>query len=136
MVDSPPPAVAPPRGAALMGAARLAVGLALAAAPGAALRLTPREPPTPASVLLMRTIGIRDIVIGAGTVGAALWGTRDDARRWLTAGLASDSLDLAAGLHSGRSLGALECAVAVGSAATFVGLDLRALWSLAGGGRG
>jgi hypothetical protein len=108
----------------MMGLARTAVGVALVAAPAAALRLSRREPPTGASVLLMRTIGIRDIVIGLGTLSAGHAGTEADTRRWLQTGLKSDAMDAAAGLLSRRSIGPTETAVAVGAAAVFVGLDL------------
>ena len=54
-----------------MGLARTAVGVALMAAPSTALGLSRREPPTGASVLLLRTIGIRDFVIGIGTIWSA-----------------------------------------------------------------
>ena len=117
-------------GPSSMGLARTAVGLALLAAPSAALRLSRREAPTGASVLLMRTIGIRDLVIGIGTFTAARGGTHDDARRWLRAGLTSDAMDAAAGLLARRSIGPVETVVAVGAAATFVGLDLLAMRSL------
>lgn len=46
----------------------------------------------------MRTVGIRDLALGLGTVHAARTGTTPDVRRWLTAGLLSDALDVAAGL--------------------------------------
>jgi hypothetical protein len=112
-----------------MGAARLAVGLALMAAPAAAMRVSRREEPTGASVLLMRTIGIRDVVLGLGTIGAAQSGDAD-VRRWLRIGLLSDSLDVVAGLVSARAIGTPEAVFAVGAAATFVGLDRWAINSL------
>jgi hypothetical protein len=117
-------------GPSSMGLARTVVGLALLAAPSAALRLSRREAPTGASILLMRTIGIRDLVIGIGTFTAVRGGTPDDARRWLRAGLTSDVMDAAAGLLARRSIGPVETVVAVGAAATFVGLDLMAIRSL------
>ena len=114
-------------GATVMGLARTAVGVVLVAAPAAALGLSRREPPTGASVLLMRTIGIRDIVIGLGTFSAGRAGTEADTRRWLQTGLKSDAMDAVTGLLSRRSLGPTETAVAVGAAAVFVGLDLWAI---------
>ena len=113
----------------MMGLARTAVGVVLVAAPAAALGLSRREPPTGASVLLMRTIGIRDVVIGLGTFSAGRAGTDADARRWLRTGLKSDAMDAVAGLLSRRSIGPTETAVAVGAAAVFVGLDLWAITS-------
>jgi hypothetical protein len=113
-----------------MGAARCAVGVALIAAPSRALGITRREEPTPASLLLMRTIGIRDLVIGVGTMVAARSGHGVDARRWLRIGLTSDSLDALTGLASARAIGTSDAVVAVGAALTFVGLDQWALRSL------
>ena|ERR1700733_13650582 len=118
------------RSATYMGAARAAVGAALVIAPTVALRLSRRDKPTGASVLLMRTIGIRDLVIGAGTMLAGRAGSERDARRWLRVGLSSDSLDAITGLLSGRAIGAAEAVGASGAALAFVGLDLWALLSL------
>jgi hypothetical protein len=95
-------------------------------APGAFLRLSGREVPTPVSVLLMRTIGIRDVVLGAGTVAAAHRGSGDDLLAWNLAGLGSDSLDVAASLAAGRSIGRAESMGAAGAALAFVLGDLVA----------
>ncbi len=114
----------------MMGLARTAVGLVLIVAPAAALGLSRREPPTGASILLMRTIGIRDVVIGLGTFSAGRAGTDADAQRWLRTGLKSDAMDAVTGLLSRRAIGPTETAVAVGAAAVFVGLDLWAITSL------
>ena len=46
-----------------------------------------------AALLLMRTIGIRDLVLGLGTVSVARSNDQSGARRWLKATLASDVLD-------------------------------------------
>lgn len=54
-----------------MGWLRTAVGIALIVAPGAPMRLAGPQEPTGADMLLMRTIGIRDLVLGLGTVAAA-----------------------------------------------------------------
>ena len=86
-----------------MGWLRASVGVALIAAPEAPMRLSRRAEPTGASVLLMRTIGIRDLVLGLGAAAAARSGDRGDAGRWAAAALASDSLDAAASLASYRS---------------------------------
>src|SRR5216683_2586613 len=48
-----------------MGWLRTAVGIALIAAPGAPMRLSGRQEPTGADLLLMRTIGIRDSLSAA-----------------------------------------------------------------------
>jgi hypothetical protein len=109
-----------------MGWLRAAVGVALIAAPAAPMRLSGREEPTGASVLLMRTIGIRDLVLGLGTVAAARSDEATDARRWTTAALASDSLDVAVSLASSRSIGKRDSWAAALLASAFVGGDLYA----------
>ncbi len=87
-----------------MGWLRSAVGVALVTAPRVPMRLANQEP-TAADTLLMRTIGIRDLVLGLGTVAAVWAGDHGDIRRWIAAGLASDSLDAATSLASRRSIG-------------------------------
>jgi hypothetical protein len=108
-----------------MGWLRAAVGVALIAAPEVPMRISGREEPTGASVLLMRTIGIRDLVLGLGTVAAARSGEVREARRWTAAALASDSLDVAASLASFRSIGQRDALSAAALALAFVCGDLR-----------
>jgi hypothetical protein len=109
-----------------MGWLRAAVGVALIAAPGVPMRLAGQDQPTGASMLLMRTIGIRDLVLGAGTVAAARSGEMADVRRWTTSALASDSLDVAASLASMRSIGKRDSVGAALLALIFVAGDLHA----------
>jgi len=109
----------------LMGWLRAAVGLGLIAAPGVPMRISGREEPTGASVLLMRTIGIRDLVLGLGTVAAARSGEVREVRRWTAAALASDSLDVAASLASFRSIGQRDALSAAALALAFVCGDLQ-----------
>ena len=110
-----------------MGWLRGAVGVALIAAPRPFLRLSGAGDPTGPEVLLLRTIGIRDLVLGVGTVLAARNGDGRDARRWTAAGLASDALDVVAGAAAGRSVGPAAAAGASLAAAAFVVGDVRAL---------
>lgn len=100
----------------------------MAVAPTRFLLISGREAPTPVSILLMRTIGIRDLVLGVGTVAAARRG--DDIRRWTSAGLASDSLDVVASLASARTIGRAESAGAAAAALLFAAGDIVALGSL------
>ena len=109
-----------------MGWLRAVVGIALIAAPGAPMRLSGQQEPTGADLLLMRTIGIRDLVLGAGTVAAARSSDVRDVRRWTATALASDSLDAAASLASIRSIGKRDSWVAAILALTFVCGDLQA----------
>lgn len=109
-----------------MGWLRAAVGVALIAAPGVPMRLAGQDQPTGASMLLMRTIGIRDLVLGAGAVAAARSGEIADVRRWTTSALASDSLDVAASLASMRSIGKRDSVGAALLALIFVAGDVHA----------
>jgi hypothetical protein len=109
-----------------MGWLRAAVGVALIAAPGAPMRLSGREEPTGASLLLMRTIGIRDLVLGLGSVAAARSNDASDIRRWGAVALASDSIDAAVSLASFRSIGKRDSCAAAALGLAFVCGDLRA----------
>jgi hypothetical protein len=109
-----------------MGWLRTAVGVALVAAPGVPMRLAGQRQPTGTDLLLMRTIGIRDLVVGLGTVAAARSPDIRDVRRWTGAALASDSLDVAASLASVRSIGKRDSVAAALLALVFVGGDLHA----------
>jgi hypothetical protein len=110
-----------------MGWLRAGVGVALLAAPEVPMRVSGREAPTGTSVLLMRTIGIRDLVLGLGTVVAARSNDGAGAARWTAAALASDSMDTAVSLASARSIGVRDAIVAALLAGTFVGGDLLSL---------
>ena len=109
-----------------MGWLRTAVGIALIAAPGVPMRLAGQDQPTGTDLLLMRTIGIRDLVLGLGTVAAARSDDVSDVRRWTATALASDSLDAAASLASIRSIGRRDSWSAALLALIFVAGDLHA----------
>jgi hypothetical protein len=109
-----------------MGWLRSLVGVALIVAPGVPMRLSGNERPTGASLLLMRTIGIRDLVLGVGTVVAARSGDAGDVVRWNSATLASDSLDTVVSLASSRSIGKRDAWAAAALAFSFVCGDLHA----------
>jgi hypothetical protein len=110
-----------------MGVLRTAVGVALVAAPGVPLRMAGGGQPTGAVLLLMRTIGVRDLVLGAGTLAAAGDADGGDSARWTRATLASDALDTLLGLLAVRSIGRRDAALAAGLAAVFVCGDVLAL---------
>jgi hypothetical protein len=99
------------------GAGRALVGIALLAVPAPIARSWVGADDTPATVLA-RSLGARDLVIGAGLVLAA---TRDgDAARWLAGGVLADSVDgiftLAAGDDIPRNGRVATTALAGGSA--------------------
>ena len=105
---------------------RIGAGIALGGVPRPFLRLEEPIPPGRSMTLLMRTVGIRDLAIGVGTLRAVRSGTIADIERWIGAGLVSDALDVAAGFASARTMGArgvLSAAVA----APMVVLDCVAL---------
>jgi hypothetical protein len=84
-------------------------------------------------LLLMRTIGIRDLLLGLGTVASHRSGGPGDARRWLAATTASDAFDTVARLAAGWTIGKRDSLGAAGLAFAFVCGDLMAL---AGSGSG
>jgi hypothetical protein len=91
------------------------------------MRLAGTESPTGAALLLMRTIGIRDLVLGLGTVSASQTTDEADARRWILATLASDSLDTVVSLAAMRAIGRRDSLLAAGLAFAFVCGDLKVL---------
>jgi len=110
-----------------MGWLRTAVGAALIVAPQVPMRFSGREEPTGASILLMRTIGIRDLVLGLGTVTSARSNEIGGVRRWTSTTLASDSIDTVVSLASFRSIGKRDAIAAAVLAFVFVCGDLQAL---------
>lgn len=110
-----------------MGWLRTSVGIGLMVAPGAPMRLAGAEPPTGAAILLMRTIGIRDLVLGLGTVAATRSREGSDVRRWVKATLASDAIDTVVSLAALRSIGRRDSLFAAALALGFVCGDLKAL---------
>jgi hypothetical protein len=110
-----------------MGWLRTSVGIALMVAPGFPMRISGTESPTAAALLLMRTVGIRDLVLGLGTVSAARSSVQSDAPRWVKATLASDVLDAVISLAALRSIGSRDSLSAAGLALVFVCGDLQAL---------
>jgi hypothetical protein len=98
-------------------------------APGAPMRLASAEPPSGTALLLMRTIGVRDLVLGLGTVTAAHAADASGARRWVKATLASDTLDTVLSLAAMRAIGKRDSLFAAGLAFAFVCGDLQALRS-------
>jgi hypothetical protein len=112
------------------GLLRCTVGLGFLVAPRALLGLTSFEDPMGAAVFLMRTKGIRDLAIGAGTVAASTSESDEDCRRWILTALGSDSLDAVAAFFSQSSIGRPEALLYACTAFVFAGLDRWALLSL------
>lgn len=110
-----------------MGWLRTSVGVALMVAPGAPMRLAGNESPTGAALLLMRTIGIRDLVLGLGVLSAARSSNQSETCRWVKATLASDALDTIVSLAAMRSIGRRDSIGAAALAFIFSCGDLQAL---------
>ena len=84
---------------ATVAAARICVGVAMILVPGRFFKQA-----SGTETLFMRTIGIRDVVIGSGACAALAAGAGGEFRRWASMGLLSDNADVIAGLISSRSL--------------------------------
>lgn len=110
-----------------MGWLRAGVGVAMIATPATVVGLSKREPRTHTAVLLLRTIGIRDLVLGLGVVWAARTKREGELRRWTLVALASDSMDVAASVTSRRSIGLRDASAATALALLAVCGDLQAL---------
>ena len=102
-------------------------GIALGGAPNSFLRWERTAAPPESSMgLLMRTVGIRDLALGLGTVASVRAGSTHDLQRWVGAGLLSDSLDVGAGLAAARTTGVRG----VISSATALPVVLLDLWAV------
>src|ERR1700760_2113991 len=92
------------RGAQVMGVLRALVGVAMIAAPRSVARATDGVPAAGDLVFMVRTIGVRDLALGLGTLAASR-ATDADAARWVRFGLVSDALDVVTGAAAGGLLG-------------------------------
>ena len=110
-----------------MGWLRAGVGLVMMTAPAPIVGISKREPRTQTAILLLRTIGIRDISLGMGVVVAARSKGDDDLRRWTLIAMASDSMDVLASVASRRSIGFRDSSLAALLAIFAVLGDLQAL---------
>src|SRR4051794_1998241 len=113
---------------AAIAGVRLCAGVALGGLPNRFLRWEQISPGS-SMTLLMRTVGIRDLALGLGSATAVRSGSTDDLERWVSAGLLSDVLDVAAGLASVRTTRARGVVSAL-IASPMVVADLWALASL------
>ena len=104
---------------AVVAAARVGVGAAMLLAPGRFF-----SPGSGTETLLMQTIGIRDVVLGAGGCAAWLRGGDGEFRRWATVGLISDSADLLLGLRSKPLVGTKRALIATLAPVPFIGAGL------------
>jgi hypothetical protein len=107
---------------ALVAAARVAVGAVMILAPSRIF-----SPGSGTETLLMRTIGIRDVVLGSGACAAWARGEEGELQRWATVGLVSDGADFVTGLRSKPLVGAKSALIATLSPVPFVGAGILGL---------
>jgi hypothetical protein len=107
---------------ALVAAARVAVGAAMILAPSRFFALG-----SGTETLLMRTIGIRDVVLGSGACAAWARGEEGDLQRWATVGLVSDGADFVTGLRSKPLVGSRSALIATLSPVPFVAAGILGL---------
>ena len=100
---------------AIVAAARVAVGATMILAPSRIF-----SPGSGTETLLMRTIGIRDVVLGSGACAAWVRGEEGELQRWATVGLTSDGADFVTGLRSKPLVGARSALIATLSPVPFV----------------
>jgi hypothetical protein len=101
------------------GAGRVAVGAALMAKPDSAYGWVGADADGRGAQVLAKALGIRDLVIGAGTAAKA--GDPKAVRPWLLAGIASDFVDFAATL-GGPDAPARKAILGVAGSSTAAGL--------------
>ena len=104
---------------ALVAAARFGVGAAMILAPSRFF-----SPGSGTETLLLRTIGIRDVVLGSGALAALARGDDQEFRRWAAVGLTSDSADLVLGLRSKPLVGTKSALIATFAPVPFIGAAL------------
>jgi len=109
---------------------RLAVGVGMIAAPASVIRLGSGQTPPGDMALMTRTVGVRDLALGIGTVWSFRSQSTSDGRRWVALGLCSDLLDVTIGAMSARSVGRRGALIAALAPLPFVALDLAALAAL------
>ena len=107
---------------ALVAVARVAVGAAMILAPSRFF-----SPGSGAETLLMRTIGIRDVVLGSGACAAWARGEEGELQRWATVGLVSDGADFVTGLRSKPLVGSRSALIATLSPVPFVAAGILGL---------
>ena len=109
-------------GAWSMGATRVGVGVAFLAAPRVMATgcVGPEAAAEPRLDAVVRAIGVRELILGAGIVSALARGR--PVRKWLVAGVVADLVDTAATVafrnRLPREKAAAVAATALGSAAT------------------
>lgn len=122
-IPEPPPAFDARAAARLVACGRIAIGVGLTTLPGVAGRgWFGAEASRPATKAAIRALGVRDALMGVGTLRALERG--DEVRPWIIGGGIADAVDAAATLlawrHLPRRKRLVAFAVAAGAAASAV----------------
>lgn len=118
--------------AAAIGVARASFGLALIAAPSRIARGWIGEDADRQNVkVLVRAVGVRDVVVGLGTVMALRRNV--PARGWLEGGIAADAGDIIGTLYAAKHLPRHGALMTIGLAAFAIAVTARAVRTLDGG---
>lgn len=104
---------------AIVAVARVGVGVVMVVDP---LRFNRQGSGTEA--LLMRTIGVRDLVLGSGACVAWASGGEGELRRWASMGLLSDGADLLTGLRSKPLVGSRSALIATLAPVPFLAAEI------------
>ena len=107
---------------AAVAVARIGVGAAMILAPGRFFRAG-----SGTETLLMKTIGIRDVVLGSGACHSWAGGTQADLRRWASVGMLSDGADLVLGLRCKPLVGTRSAFIAALAPVPFLAAELFGL---------
>jgi hypothetical protein len=105
MPDTIAASMSPRRLLATIALGRLAFGVLLTAKPETTVGpgwVGADEARRPATTLLFRSVGARDMAIGLGTLGAMRQGAR--LRPWLLGAILADTVDLVATFAAGRAI--------------------------------
>lgn len=113
--------------ARLIALGRVAYGAACMTVPRAAMGPGVRDAEGP-MIWMGRAFGVRDVVIGAGTL-VALTGDRRAGTRWVEAGVAADGLDILNAVLFRKELGTAGLA---GVAALAVPATVGGIWAARG----
>jgi hypothetical protein len=112
--------------ARLLAVGRAGIGLALLVAPARSTAVWFGEDSDhPAAQLASRALGAREIGLGVGALAALGDGRAEEARRWLTAGIAADLTDAVLTAASDRPGARRGAVVALAASGAAVGLLLR-----------
>jgi hypothetical protein len=109
---------------AVLAGGRALIGAALVAAPAPLTRMWTGDD-RPATLVVGRGLGARDMAVGAGTLLALRRGR--GARAWIAAGIAGDVADLGSSLAAGDALPRFG---RIGTAALAGGAALAGAWLL------